>query len=217
MPLIPFEIFLVNTLVNLLLGVGVECKELFEELSSSEINEIIDSNSTPLTIATKVKIRALHKACLRNTTSSSSSGDISEVEKLREELSKLKSINADTDNTVDIQYGSPALRALEPGQFHVFLTHTWNKDALGRDTHARVGRIQGYLKSRGVIAWFDEERMQGSIRRIMTKGIDDSLAMAVFVTKAYLDKVNGEEERDNCRYEFTYGVEQKRPQNMVIE
>ena len=51
----------------------------------------------------------------------------------------------------------------------------------------------------------------------MTDGIDDSLAMVVFVTKAYLDKVNGKEERDNCRYEFTYGVEQKGQQNMVIQ
>jgi hypothetical protein len=27
--------------------------------------------------------------------------------------------------------------------------------------------------------------------------------------------VNGTEDRDNCRYEFTYGVEQKGPQRMV--
>jgi hypothetical protein len=207
----------INTIVNTLQTAGITCKEQFEELRSSDIDEVLDTSSTPLTIATKANIRALHRVCLRNATSTSSGGNISEVEELRHQLAKLKSVNVDVDNIIDIQCGSPALRAPEPGQFHVFLTHTWNKDALGRDTHARVGRIQSYLKSRGVIAWFDEERMQGSIRRIMTKGINDSLAMVVFITKAYLDKVNGDDDGDNCRYEFTYGVEQKRPQNMVIE
>jgi hypothetical protein len=65
--------------------------------------------------------------------------------------------------------------------------------------------------------WFDSQRMQGSIRRIMTQGIDDSLAMLVFLTRAYIDKVNGEDDGDNCRYEFTYGFEQKGPQNMVYK
>ena len=98
----------------------------------------------------------------------------------------------------------------------MFLTHTWIKDGRGRDTHARVGRVNDYLKTRGVLCWYDSERMEGSIRRLMTKGISDSLGIVVFLTKAYIDKVNGKEERDNCRYEFTYAVEQNGPQNMVI-
>jgi hypothetical protein len=108
-----------------------------------------------------------------------------------------------------------AFRPLEADRYHVFLTHTWIHDGQGRDTHERVRLLSGYLQTRGVACWFDSDRMQGSIRRLMTSGIDCSLAMVVFLTRAYVDKVNGEDDGDNCRYEFTYGVEQKGPQNMV--
>ena len=40
--------------------------------------------------------------------------------------------------------------------------------------------------------------------------------MLVFVTDRYRNKVNDEEnDRDNCRYEFTYAVEQIGPRRMI--
>jgi hypothetical protein len=100
-------------------------------------------------------------------------------------------------------------------QTHVFLTHNWSKDELGRDNHARVARVNKLLQAAGFIVWFDEERMMGSVRKLMSEGIDNTLAMIIFITRDYVSKVNGDDDRDNCRYEFTYGVEKLGPQNMV--
>ena len=44
-----------------------------------------------------------------------------------------------------------------------FLTHDWGKDELGRDNHQRVLKINAYLKNRGLITWFDSDRMIGEI------------------------------------------------------
>ena len=100
-------------------------------------------------------------------------------------------------------------------QTHVFLTHNWSKDRRGRNNHDRVTRVNEALKRRGFITWFDSERMQGSLRKLMTEGIESTLVLIVFITKDYVDKVNGDDERDNCRYEFSFGVEQIGPQNML--
>ncbi len=96
-----------------------------------------------------------------------------------------------------------------------FLTHDWGVDEKERSNHARVAKVNQYLKNKGLVTWFDEDRMDGNVRRKMTEGIDNTLCMVVFITDRYRNKVNGTEDRDNCRYEFTYGVEQKGPQRMV--
>lgn len=96
-----------------------------------------------------------------------------------------------------------------------FLTHDWGIDEKERSNHNRVARVNKYLKDKGLITWFDEDRMEGNVRRKMTEGIDNTLCMVVFITDRYRNKVNGSEDRDNCRYEFTYGVEQQGPQRMV--
>jgi hypothetical protein len=47
-----------------------------------------------------------------------------------------------------------------PRSFHVFLTHDWgDKDELGRNNHDTVSRINEALKSRGLVTWFDSDRM----------------------------------------------------------
>jgi len=96
-----------------------------------------------------------------------------------------------------------------------FLTHDWGVDESGRPNHERVSRVNAYLKSKGLVTWFDDDRMDGNVRRKMTEGIDNTLCLVVFITDRYRNKVNGSEDRDNCRYEFTYAVEQKGPQRMV--
>ena len=55
------------------------------------------------------------------------------------------------------------LLALPPGtRFHVFLTHDWGTDEHGRPNHDRVKRANAWFKQRGLVAWFDEEMMEGA-------------------------------------------------------
>ena len=74
---------------------------------------------------------------------------------------------------------------------------------------------QPRLQKRDFRIWFDHERMQGAVRKMMTEGIENTRCMVVMVTDNYRKKVNGDDDRDNCRYEFTYGVEQLGGHNMV--
>ena len=41
---------------------------------------------------------------------------------------------------------------------HVFLTHDWGKDEQKRDNHARVSKVNDWLKANGVITWLDNRR-----------------------------------------------------------
>ncbi|EOD41046.1 hypothetical protein EMIHUDRAFT_222110 [Emiliania huxleyi CCMP1516] len=99
--------------------------------------------------------------------------------------------------------------------YHAFLTHSWVKDGKGRDTHARVSRINDHLKARGMVTWFDGDRMEGEIADKMCEGIDDSAAIVVFVSKAYLDKVASKNPNDNCKKEFKYATQRKSATKMV--
>ena len=87
----------------------------------------------------------------------------------------------------------------------VFLTHAWSKDELKRDNHARVGIVNKLLKAKGIKTWFDEDMMEGHIDKTMAEGIDDSDVILVFITKAYMEKLNSNG-RDNCKAEFTYAT-----------
>ena len=55
---------------------------------------------------------------------------------------------------------------LPPGcDYHVFLTHDWgNCDELGRNNHATVSLVNQGLKRRGLVPWFDDERMASPSR-----------------------------------------------------
>ena len=80
-----------------------------------------------------------------------------------------------------------------PGKkFAAFLTHDWGTDQEGRDNHARVARVAETLKLEGFSVWFDQEQMRGDVNRKMTKGIDDSSCIIVFVTKNYIMKAGGD-------------------------
>ena len=76
-------------------------------------------------------------------------------------------------------------------------------------------RINDAIKARGVIPWFDEERMSGDTRQKMVDGIENSDIIVVFITEAYRDKVNQGDGRDNCLFEFKYAFEQKGPKVMI--
>ena len=87
-----------------------------------------------------------------------------------------------------------------------FLTHDWADDELGRDNHLRVSRINDRLKQSGIVTWFDEDRMSGHVRDKMAEGIGNTSTVLVCMTKRYMDKVNGLDLRDNCKFELDYAV-----------
>ena len=73
----------------------------------------------------------------------------------------------------------------------VFLTHDWLPDELDRDNHERVTRVNKALQKRGLKTWFDDDRMVGDLQDKMGEGIDYSCCVVTFVTRKYMDKVDG--------------------------
>ena len=59
----------------------------------------------------------------------------------------------------------------------------------GKRNHKIVSRVNEVLKSLGLTTWFDEdkERMVGNCKNAMGTGIDESVIVAVFINRAYID------------------------------
>ena len=92
------------------------------------------------------------------------------------------------------------------------MTHNWG---VGNENHLKVKRMNEALQQRGILTWFDGERMDGDTRQQMIEGIENSTVVVVFITDAYRTKVNQADDRDNCRFEFKYAFEQKGTQFMI--
>eukprot|EP00599_Poterioochromonas_sp_BG-1_P004892 CAMPEP_0173141388 /NCGR_PEP_ID=MMETSP1105-20130129/5467_1 /TAXON_ID=2985 /ORGANISM="Ochromonas sp., Strain BG-1" /LENGTH=1200 /DNA_ID=CAMNT_0014054587 /DNA_START=163 /DNA_END=3761 /DNA_ORIENTATION=+ len=97
----------------------------------------------------------------------------------------------------------------------VFLTHDWGFDILGRNNHSRVAKINEALKARGILTWFDNDRMEGNIVQKMCDGIDKTSLALVFVTQRYIEKVNHPHGNDNCQLEFNYALQRITPSRMI--
>jgi hypothetical protein len=93
-----------------------------------------------------------------------------------------------------------------------FLSHNWGEQ---NKNHHFVKRVNLELQKRGLKTWFDENQMDGNIRFRMAEGIDNTKCVVVFITKEYRDKVNGIDMTDNCKYEFSYAMNQLGSQNMI--
>jgi len=93
-----------------------------------------------------------------------------------------------------------------------FLSHNWGEQ---NKNHAFVKKVNLELQKRGWKTWFDENQMDGNIRFRMAEGIDNTKCVVVFITKEYRDKVNGIDMTDNCKYEFSYAMNQLGSQNMI--
>lgn len=100
-------------------------------------------------------------------------------------------------------------------QYDIFLSHDWSIDQEGRNNHYRVAKINRMLKERGFVTWFDEDRMTGDIVMQMTKGIENSRVVIVFITKNYLEKVASDNPNDNCKVEFRHARKQRTTDNMI--
>jgi hypothetical protein len=120
------------------------------------------------------------------------------------------------------------------GHTDAFLTHDWGHNN-GRDNHACVVKIsEGILshlylcssstfylsvamKHRGITPWIDVEFMEGDVVDTMFKGIENAKCVVVFITPRYMEKVNGDDEGDNCQMEFKYALRRKTTGLMVFE
>jgi len=81
--------------------------------------------------------------------------------------------------------------------------------------HRRVAEINTALKERGLVTWFDEERMEGGVHDKMQEGIDNCKCVVVFITRRYMEKVAGKDAGDNCQLEFNYAAWKKGNNNMI--
>lgn len=97
-------------------------------------------------------------------------------------------------------------------QTDCFLSHNWGDN---HKNHHNVRIINDALKKRGLNTWFDENKIDGNIRYKMAEGIDNTKCVVVFITKEYREKVNSLDMKENCKYEFTYAMNQLGSQNMV--
>jgi hypothetical protein len=97
-------------------------------------------------------------------------------------------------------------------QTDCFISHNWGQD---NKNHKAVSVINEAIRKRGFTTWFDENEIDGNIRFKMAEGIDNTSCIVVFITKEYRDKVNGVDMKDNCKYEFTYAMNQLGSQNMI--
>ncbi len=87
------------------------------------------------------------------------------------------------------------------GTYGAFLTHDWGS---GHTNHERVKLANEALKLRGIVTWFDGDRMAGNLLDTMADGIEKSDMVVVFLTAAYMEKVGGSKAADNCRIEFSH-------------
>ena len=97
-------------------------------------------------------------------------------------------------------------------QTDCFLSHNWGEKHVN---HLKVKTINDVLKQKGLKTWLDENKIDGNIRFKMAEGIDNTKCVVVFITREYRDKVNGIDMKDNCKYEFTYAMNQFGSQNMI--
>jgi len=104
---------------------------------------------------------------------------------------------------------------LTDSKYAAFLCHDRGKDSQGRDNHARVMLIKQSLARLGVQTWVDDEEMKGDIDTAACKGIDESGMVLLFITKRFMEKVGGDDERDFCRLEFNYAKGKKTAKKML--
>ncbi|ETV87978.1 hypothetical protein H257_01374 [Aphanomyces astaci] len=93
-----------------------------------------------------------------------------------------------------------------------FLTHDWGSDG---GTHTKVSVVNHLLQARGITTWFDQEKMEGNVKKQMIHGIDNARVIVVFVTQRYIAKVGGPNAEDNCQLEFNYAARRKTASRMI--
>ena len=86
------------------------------------------------------------------------------------------------------------------------MSHAWQIDSCGRSTHDRVHTLHVELQKLGWKVWFDEEKLfAGDILDVkLADGISSSDAVCICITRAYCEKVNSGNIRDNVFKEWNF-------------
>ena len=113
---------------------------------------------------------------------------------------------------------------------HVFLSHDMERDEMGRSNFERVKRVNDWLRARGIVTWFrgdqrnnfsfstknNDQRTKKTAIQQHFHGIEKCALVIVFVTNAYMDKVDGKNgENDDIRREFHAACHLKTYKNMI--
>ena len=113
---------------------------------------------------------------------------------------------------------------------HVFLSHDMERDEFGRSNFDRVKRVNDWLRARGIVTWFrgdqrnnfsfstknNDQRTKKTAIQQHFHGIEKCALVIVFVTNAYMDKVDGKNgENDEIRREFHASCHLKTYKNII--
>jgi hypothetical protein len=79
-----------------------------------------------------------------------------------------------------------------------------------------VGRVNEALRKRGLVTWFDSERLEDKIHETISKALYSTCCVLIFVTREYEKKVNSADDSDYCFYEFNVAATDRRLANMRI-
>ncbi|KAH9254038.1 hypothetical protein BASA81_007913 [Batrachochytrium salamandrivorans] len=95
------------------------------------------------------------------------------------------------------------------------MSHNWGER---NANHKRVQRIVNTFRTKGWPMWFDDERLTGQVDAQIADGIDESATFAVFITKAYVEKVKSGDKgtQDWCHFEFNYATLHKSKKMIAV-
>ena len=79
-------------------------------------------------------------------------------------------------------------------------------------------QVSEALRRAGVRTWVDTERLDADLNNEMSDGIDHSKLVLVFITRAYIEKVQGYGRRgldEACKAEFEYALRRHGAKRML--
>jgi hypothetical protein len=80
-------------------------------------------------------------------------------------------------------------------------------------------QVHARLNEAGISSWVDKEHLDADLNNEMSNGIDRSKLVIVFITQAYIDKVQGYGKRgldENCKAEFEYALRRRGTRRMLV-
>ena len=184
------------------------------------VTKIIQEHDIDVATALELDDEDLLEICAKKLDRKRLKGALNQLRLLIETSSKAtdgvrKTESSATEHAVQAHRNRAFIPVPTGYEYFGFLTHTWTSDGLGRNNHERVGRIYEALKNRGLVNWFDGEKMQDDVVQQMIDGIDSSAVIVVFVTDAYIKKVGSKNPADNCLKEFMYASRKKTAARML--
>ena len=97
-----------------------------------------------------------------------------------------------------------------------FISHEWGNDMYGRSIDEKVKRVNSWLRGKGLITHFDENRSEKEMVNRICAGVDNSKSVVCFITKSYMTKVgSASTTAEKCNMEFNYTLRRKHPSLMI--